>query len=48
MVTEIGIATDEDKHRIDYTFAALGHLHDAIADGIDVRGYLHWSRVGQL
>jgi beta-glucosidase len=21
----------------------LGHLYDAVADGVDVRGYLHWS-----
>lgn len=43
MVTENGIATADDERRIAYTSEALEHLHDAVADGIDVRGYLHWS-----
>ncbi|KND39657.1 glycoside hydrolase family 1 protein [Streptomyces acidiscabies] len=43
LVTENGIATDDDTRRIAYTREALTHLYDAVADGIDVRGYLHWS-----
>jgi beta-glucosidase len=43
VVTENGIATADDERRIAYTSAALDHLCDAIDDGIDVRGYLHWS-----
>ncbi|REE97844.1 glycoside hydrolase family 1 protein [Thermomonospora umbrina] len=43
LVTENGVATDDDAERIEYTTGALAGLHDAIADGIDVRGYLHWS-----
>ena len=43
LVTENGIATDDDQQRIAYTSAALQHLQAAIADRIDVRGYLHWS-----
>ena len=43
LVTENGIATDDDARRIAYTNGALSALHDAIAAGIDVRGYLHWS-----
>ncbi|MCL2594096.1 MAG: family 1 glycosylhydrolase [Promicromonosporaceae bacterium] len=43
MVTENGIAIDKDERRIKYTSEALGHLAAAMADGIDVRGYLHWS-----
>ena len=42
-VTENGIATSDDERRKDYTFAALSGLARAMADGIDVRGYLHWS-----
>ena len=42
-VTEDGITTANDARRIDYTYDALACLHDAMADGIDVRGYLHWS-----
>lgn len=43
LITENGIATTDDKRRIAYTAAALEGVVDAIADGIDVRGYLHWS-----
>lgn len=43
LVTENGIATADDARRIDYTHAAIAGLADAIADGVDVRGYLHWS-----
>jgi beta-glucosidase len=43
IVTENGIATGDDDRRIAYTAAALTGLVDAIDDGIDVRGYLHWS-----
>lgn len=42
-VTENGIATADDRRRIDYTTGALEAVHACIADGIDVRGYLHWS-----
>lgn len=42
-VTENGMATQDDSRRIDYTRGALAGLHAAIEDGIDVRGYLHWS-----
>lgn len=43
LVTENGIATGDDARRIAYTGEALEHLGKAIADGVDVRGYLHWS-----
>jgi beta-glucosidase len=43
LVTENGIATSDDARRIAYTSTTLNHLLDAIDDGIDVRGYLHWS-----
>ena len=43
LVTENGIATADDTRRIAYTTEALRHLFAAIDDGIDVRGYLHWS-----
>lgn len=43
VVTENGIATDDDGRRIEYTTGALNGVVDAIADGIDVRGYIHWS-----
>jgi beta-glucosidase len=43
IVTENGIGTDDDSRRIAYTEEALRGLHRAVADGIDVRGYIHWS-----
>jgi beta-glucosidase len=43
LVTENGIATDDDTRRIAYTTDALDGLAKAVADGVDVRGYLHWS-----
>ncbi len=32
-----------DPQRVDYLTRYLGQLHLAIAEGIDVRGYFHWS-----
>ncbi|WP_329125075.1 glycoside hydrolase family 1 protein [Streptomyces sp. NBC_01465] len=43
IVTENGIATTDDARRIDYTTGALDSLSAAMRDGIDVRGYFHWS-----
>jgi len=43
LVTENGIATSDDTRRVAYTRGALEGLHRAISDGIDVRGYQHWS-----
>ncbi|GAA2209625.1 family 1 glycosylhydrolase [Nonomuraea monospora] len=43
LVTENGIATADDAERVEYTSAALAGLHAALAEGADVRGYLHWS-----
>lgn len=43
LVTENGIATDDDTRRIAYTTGALEGLAQAIEAGADVRGYLHWS-----
>ncbi len=43
MVTENGMATDDDEARLAYTRAALEGLAGCVSDGIDVRGYLHWT-----
>ncbi|MFI8778135.1 glycoside hydrolase family 1 protein [Brachybacterium paraconglomeratum] len=43
LVTENGIATADDDRRIAYTGEALRHLSEAMDDGVDVAGYLHWS-----
>ena len=43
IVTENGIATTDDARRVAFTGEALDSLRAAIDDGVDVRGYLHWS-----
>lgn len=43
IVTENGIGTADDARRIAFLEAALRGLHRAIQDGVDVRGYMHWS-----
>jgi len=42
-ITENGIATSDDGWRERYLTEVLGHVHDAIQDGVDVRGYMHWT-----
>ncbi|WP_261301599.1 glycoside hydrolase family 1 protein [Paenibacillus andongensis] len=43
MITENGIATDDDTRRIAFIDQALKGVHDCIADGFQVLGYMHWS-----
>ena len=42
-VTENGIATEDDTRRVEYIRRALAGVRNCLADGIDVRGYFHWS-----
>ncbi|HEY5048489.1 MAG TPA: family 1 glycosylhydrolase [Rhizomicrobium sp.] len=43
LVTENGIGTEDDTRRIAFTRRALGGVLRCLADGIDVRAYIHWS-----
>jgi beta-glucosidase len=43
VVTEHGIATDDDTERIEFITAGLQSLHAAIEDGIPLKGYVYWS-----
>ena len=43
MVTENGWAGHDDARRGAFVAEALTELHRAIADGVDIRGYLYWS-----
>ncbi|MBF6556722.1 MAG: family 1 glycosylhydrolase [Acidimicrobiales bacterium] len=43
LITESGIATEDDTERIDYIDAVLRDVHACIDDGLDVRGYFVWS-----
>ncbi len=42
-VTENGVATDDDTRRVEYIKRAVAGVQRCLADGIDVRGYIHWS-----
>ena len=42
-ITENGIGTNSDEHRILHNQRSLYALARAIQDGHDVRGYIHWS-----
>lgn len=43
IVTENGIATNDDARRVEYFQRALAGLKRAIDDGVDCRGYVCWS-----
>jgi beta-glucosidase len=43
LVTENGWAGEDDRRRAAFVVEALAAVHDAIADGVDVRGYFYWS-----
>lgn len=42
-ILEHGLADREDRHRSWYMKESLRFVHRAIASGVDVRGYFHWS-----
>jgi beta-glucosidase len=43
LVTENGIGTADDGERVRFVERALRGVLACLADGIDVRGYVHWS-----
>ncbi|MGN6677832.1 MAG: family 1 glycosylhydrolase [Streptosporangiaceae bacterium] len=45
LVAEYGIGTDDDGQRAEYLERGLLVTADAIARGIDVRGFFHWTAV---
>jgi beta-glucosidase len=42
-VTENGVATEDDARRVAFIDGAVAGLRACVNDGIDVRGYFHWS-----
>ena len=42
-ITESGVATDDDAQRVDYIRRSLDGVLRCLADGLDIRGYIHWS-----
>jgi beta-glucosidase len=45
MITENGIATDDEELRCDFLQAHLEAVKEAVDRGLDVIGYLHWSLI---
>jgi len=43
LVTEHGMASDDDTLRAAFIEPALDGLHDVMADGVPVLGYCHWT-----
>ena len=43
IVTESGIATQDDSRRRAFIHSALESVSAAIADGVDIRGYVYWT-----
>lgn len=42
-ITENGLADAKDEKRGQFIKATLSWVHQAISEGVDVRGYFHWS-----
>ena len=45
VVTEHGLATLDDRERVEFIGRGLAALHAAMAEGLRVRGYIHWSLI---
>ena len=43
IVTENGVATENDNDRVEFIQRALEGVYQCIEEGIDVKGYMHWS-----
>jgi beta-glucosidase len=43
LISEHGLATDDEAERIEYIDAGLRSVHRLIGDGLAVSGYLYWS-----
>lgn len=45
LICEHGIGTTDDSWRVSFLRDSLDHVEQAIADGVDVRGFFHWTSV---
>jgi beta-glucosidase len=43
IATEAGIATDDDSRRLEYIDRSVAAMQRAMADGLDIRGFIYWS-----
>jgi beta-glucosidase len=44
-ITENGVGTENDARRVEFIRRALDGVLNCLADGIDVRGYIHWTLI---
>jgi beta-glucosidase len=45
LICEHGVGTDDDGWRSDVIRESLGYVEEAITDGVDIRGFFHWTGV---
>jgi beta-glucosidase len=45
LVDECGVGTDDDSWRVEVLRDSLIEVERAVADGVDVRGFFHWTAV---
>jgi beta-glucosidase len=45
LICEHGVGTDDDEWRADVLRESLANVDEAIKDGVDVRGFFHWTGV---
>lgn len=45
LVTENGVAVDDDRRRVEFVARSLAGVRACLHDGIDVRGYLYWTLI---
>ena len=45
LICEHGVGTDDDEWRTDVLRESLAVVDEAIDDGVDVRGFFHWTGV---
>jgi beta-glucosidase len=45
LICEHGVGTDDDGWRSDVVRESLGYVEEAITDGVDIRGFFHWTGV---
>ena len=43
LITENGIGTGDDTRRVEFIRQALAGVQDCLAEGLPIKGYLHWS-----
>lgn len=43
IITENGVATDDDTRRVEYIRRALAGVQSCVEDGLPVKGYCYWS-----